>query len=372
MLLTVWGSIGLPAAPLSSPTLPADPARIARLRDHGLDTSAESLVSFLDRGFPPGTRFSELPGQPALKTQVGIDAMVELSRLRYSEAAPVFEKLARGEIPEGVRTLLEWDVAQQRRESRVSFEREIRRTLRLNAVVALGLVGTGRDTYTLFQIFKEAKDPDLKIPAALALATLGSGTAIPYLVKEVRRANRTTSVAAGDALTLITGRNLGPGADDPITRRKQAAKDWKDWAKTEGKTFAPKPAQIVARRTTPKVVPNRREPTGVHDLLDCMAYPEDPRWTIDPYEAHERLRAGGTTSMEELARVAQDKNENLKIRRQAIVMYTHLVTFSTRDSEGGVSDIQRRTYKLIRGLRWDRNPEIREVARQCADRLKPD
>jgi len=360
-----WGQTAT-TAPLAAGV---DGERVARLRSHGLAPTADLLLNFLKFGFAPGTQLSDLPPQPTLKTQIVVDAIVELARLRSTDALPVLVQLAQGSLPAGVGTILDWDAAQQRHAERARFRAGVIKKLRLNAIVAIGLIGGPDDAYLLIPIFEAEKDPDLKIPCALALATMGSRAGLPYLLREVRRANRTTSVAAGRALKFITGHDYGPAADDPISRRKAAAADWKNWWRKNGKTFRPDREQILARRLAPSVRPLPREPRTVRDLVDCIAFPRDPRWTIDSYEAFERLSTMGGEALAGLEKIIADKDESLTVRRRAILLYTQIVTAASGPAATGRGQ-RRNAYKTLRRIRWDRNPEIREVVRKCLKRLK--
>lgn len=363
----------LPAYSQSATTFPlrapADPERIARLQTHGLSPVPAILAHFLEQGFAPGAKLSDLPTTPALKTQIVIDAIVESARQRVVQAAPTLGRLALGLPSPGIRAVVEWDTAQQRPGDRATFEVSVLKTLRLNAIVALGLIGNLDHTYELAAVFEREKDPAIKIPCALALATLGSRAGLAYLVGEVNRANRTTSVASAEALKLITGLDYGPSADDPITRRNASAKDWKNWWKRDGKTFRPDRNQILARRLTPPIRPNPRDPRTVRELMDRVAYPDDPRWTIDSYDALERLRLMGVATLDGLEKIIADKNENLRIRREAIILYTQITTVAYGDKPLPTHQ-PKRAYKTLRWLRWDHNPEIREVVKQCLARLR--
>lgn len=367
----VWllGCLPVFAAVFPTATLGAavDADVVARLRAHGLAASPAALVRFLEDGFAPATDMAGLPAEPALKSQLLLDAIVECARLQVVDASPILGRLMRGTLSEGIRTVLEWDVSQQRPSERRAFRERVLRRLRINAIVALGLIGDPERVYELNVVFEREKEPAFKMPAALALATMGSPVGLPYLVREVRRANRTTSVEAAAALKLITGIDYGPDPDAPVMRRREAARQWKAWWKSEGQTFRPRRDRVLARRVAPKVRPNPRVPATPRDLVDCMAYPEDRRWTIDGYIAYGRLRSTGAAAFEGLEQIIADKNENLRIRRQAILLYSQM---STAGYGGRSSEQARQAYRVIRRCRWDHNPEIREVVRECLRRLR--
>ncbi|MCX8035834.1 MAG: hypothetical protein N3D11_02035 [Candidatus Sumerlaeia bacterium] len=325
------------------------------------------LTHFLENGFAPGTQFSDLPATPSLKTQIVVDAVVECARQQVLSVAPTLGRLAFGLPSDGVRRIVQWDISQQRPSERLRFETDTMKTLRLNAVVALGLIGAPQSVYELAAVFEREKDGDLKIAAALALATLGSRAGLSYLVDETGRANRTSSVAAGEALAWITGLDYGPDADFPVARREESAAKWKAWWRREGRTFQPDRAQILARRLTPPIRPVPRPPRTVRELLDCVAYPNDPRWSVDFYTAHTQLLQMGAGALEELETVVKDKNENLRIRREAVLVLTQIITAANRRPPA--AQVQR-AYRAVWWLRFDRNPEIREIARQCLPRLK--
>jgi len=370
-LLIVATAFPVYSQPVTTPSLrvPSEPDRIERLRSHGLSPAPTILAHFLEHGFAPGTNLADLPTTPALKTQIVIDAIVESARQQVIPTAPTLGRLALGLLSPGIRTILDWDIQQQRSGERATFETDTIKRLRLNAIVALGLIGDLDRTYELLAVFGREKDPAIKIPCALALATLGSRAGLSYLVDEVRRANRTTSVSAAQALKFIAGWDYGPTADDPILRRQAAAKDWKNWWKRDGKTFRPDRNQILARRLTPPIRPNPRDPRTVRELMDCIAYPEDPRWTIDAYDAHERLRLMGVAALDGLEQIITNKSENLVIRRQAIMIYSQMATVAYARRTLPTHQ-PKRAYKTLWWLQWDRNPEIREAVRQCLPRLR--
>jgi hypothetical protein len=109
----------------------------------------------------------------------------------------------------------------------------------------------------------------------------------------------------------------------------------------------------------------------VRELIDRIAYPTDPRWTIDAYDARERLRVMGPAAYTGLEKIIADKNENLRIRRQAILVYTQMLSAGGGTALVVDKDTLKHAIKLIRHQRWwDRNPEIRSMARECLARLK--
>lgn len=359
------------AASSSGPvSLPPDPQRIERLRSHGLAPTADVIVYFLEQGFAPGTRLEDLPPVPAFKTQVIVDAIVEAGRQRMAKAAPILARVVEGRLTPGMKAILQWDLAQQRASERDDFKQQVLKALRHDAIVALGLIGDPAFGYPLRRVMSDDKDPDMRIASALAMATMGSRAGLPYLIREVSRANRTSSPAAAQALRMITGLDYGPAADDPVSRRRAAAKAWKKWWSKEGKTFRPDPERVLARRMTPAARPIPRDPQTVRDLVDCIAYPTDARWTIDAYDAYERLRILGRRALEELEAIVDDKDENLRIRSQAIALYARMATLPHGSASGG-SDPARRAYKKLRWLRWfDRNPEIRQAARRYLPQVR--
>jgi len=348
---------------------PPEPDRIERLRMHNIAPTPAVLTGFLQNGFPRGTRLTDLPTTPALKSQVVIDAVVEVSRQRVMEASPILGRLALGLPSDGIRTIIQWDAAQQRPGERAAFETDLMKRLRHNAVVALGLIGDPKRLYELAVVFDHEKDPNVKIPCALALSSVGSRQGLSYLIGEVGRANRTTSVVAGEALKYITGHDFGPAVDDAVARRNAAAADWKKWWKADGKLFRPDGEQIRARRLTPPIRPNPRVPRTVRDLVDCYAYENDPRWTIEGYDAYERLRLLGPDAFDDLEKILADKSESLRIRRQAIILYAQMTTIAYTN-QPRVASQPARAYKAIKRLRWDSNPEIREAVKQWLPRLR--
>ena len=353
----------------SSLTIPPDPVRVTRLRLNGLAPEPLILTHFLENGFAPTTKPTDLPTTPALKTQIVIDAIIESARLQSVQATPVLGRLANGIPSNGVRRIIAWDSEQLRSAERPRFEAETVKILRLNAIVALGLIGDAESGYELSTVMRLEKDPELKIPCALALAAMGWRSGLSYLIDEVCRANRTTSPAAAQVLKTITGRDFGPEADDPVARREAAAKKWKSWWHSEGKNFRPDRTEILARRLVPPRRTIPRMPATVRDLLDCVAYPNDPRWAIDGYTAYSQLLSKGAAVFDELEKIVADKNENLRVRREAILLFTQMTTAAHGDRPAA-TDQPKRAYRAIRWLGWDRNPEIGETARKCLARLR--
>jgi len=347
--------------------IPIDPARIERLRSHRVDVKPEGLTTFLENGFSTGVKLNGLPTTPVLKTRLAIDAMIELSRRQVRQAVPALVTLACGTPTPGVRMLILLDMDQARAGEQLRLRDELLRMLRLNAIVALGLIG-GDHAGELIRIFNELQDPGLKAAVALALATQDSDAGIGYLVEQTRSGDREIAVAAGQSLNYITGLGYGPSADDPIARRKEAADQWKAWWKKSRGRFRPVRQNVLAWRLRQPARPAPREPQTVRDLLDAVVYPEDNRWTLDGYMAYERLRQMGENTYKECERIMADKKENLLIRRQAILLYTQMALLAAgRDVKN--SPDARKAYRLIRHLRWDKNPEIRQVVEKCLAQL---
>jgi hypothetical protein len=348
--------------------LPLDLDRVARLESHGIPDTPQTLLAFVEAGFPPNALINDLPATPTEKTQLLIDAIVELTRQQVAQSVPVLLTLARGVPSAGMRRILQYDADLHRSGESRRFEEKAVAMLRLNAVVALGLIGGANLTADLTEVFNAERDPALKAAAALALASLGSSAGIGYLVEQAAGSDRATAAEAGTALEQITGQRIGPGPDDSAARRDEAAAQWRAWWKQNRKNFQPNRTAILARRLAAKPPRVLREPTTPRDLLDAMCYPEDPRWSLDPYFAYEKLSRMGTAAIEPLEAIIGDKRENIRIRRQAILAYGQLV--SPRPIAGAeLTDAERRAQRLFRGLRRDRDPEIREVAKQAVRRL---
>src|SRR5690606_19544218 len=130
------------AAAANAPTdLPSDmkpiyaaPDRATEdLKAHDIGVAEDQLVAFLKNGLP---RTSNLPERPAEKSQLVIDAMARLARMKSKDAVPVIMQIAKFDTTVGAFRVVELDVNKTSPQSRDDFRVRAYRLIQYNAITA--------------------------------------------------------------------------------------------------------------------------------------------------------------------------------------------------------------------------------------------
>jgi hypothetical protein len=330
-------------------------AQAKRLAAFGVSADAASLIRFLRDGFPPTTDLARLPEQPAERSQLAVDAMAELARLRAREAVGVLSSIAMLQFPPGVARLVEMDLARTAPESRNKFRDRAAQLLRYNAVNALGLIGDPAAIEPVRAAFQAEPNTNARIQFSLALASLGDASAMDFIVKVIQQGQRKEAAAAARVFYLTTGQDFGLGPYTSVKRRTALARQYRDWWRANRGRFQPDPSTVHARRMQPDT-PVAFEPRSTRDLLQLASYYFDFENRLQSRDARARLAAAGKSINRDLERIAQDENEDINIRMEALNWY-----YEANRSE---------SRKLLRSVRGCDDPEVADKAQSLLELIE--
>lgn len=314
------------------------------LKAHGIGTAEDELIRFLKEGLP---RTTNLPKRPPEKSQLLIDAMVKLSRLKSEAAVPVLMQIARFDTSIGAFRVVEYDVNQTTPQAREDFRVRAYRLIQYNAITALGMIGDPRARELIRSIMQQETAPGAQIQYAICLATLGDPSGIDGLIQLINLQNRRESAAAAKAFYFITGENLGYTENTPVRMRKSLPGRYAQWWAQHRSTFRPDPAAIDKRREEPMQL-TVYTARSTRDLLKLAAIYFDFNNTLGSAAAREKIHQAGKSLNSEFKRIATDPMEDLDVRMEAMNWYF----------EANRSD----PLDILKDLRKDENPEIADKA----------
>ena len=325
------------------------------LAKHGIGLTAPELIKFLEDGFSGGINKDRLPVKPVEKTQLAIDAMARLAKLRSTESVPLLVRIAVMEMPAGIQQLLSFDLENTSPEGRNEFRQKSLRLLRYNAVNALGLVGDAHALNAVRNAFNAEQSPAARIQYALALASLGDSSGVDYLVEVIQVENRRESAAAAKAFYMITEQDFGYTENTAIKARRAKARMYRDWWKKNRTSFRPEPEAIYARRVKGDPLPSF-EPRSTRDLLKLATNYLDFDNKMRSRDARDRLAQSGTSLNGDLQKIAMDEMEDLDIRMEAMNWYYQANRSASED--------------FLKRLRRDENPEIIDKAQSLLEQIE--
>lgn len=337
-----------------TPVPPRVPLELQALVAHGVKTTPEALIEFLNKGFPAGISKGSLPSKPVEKSQLVVDAMAQLARAGATQAVPVLSKIASGDFPPGVGGILQDDLMKTSPESRNAFQRNAARLLQYNAINALGLLGDASALPVVQAAFKNEQDAGPKIQYALNLASLGDASGVDFLLEMIGRENRRESVAAANVFQMITGQSFAYTENTAVALRKSRAKAYRDWWKANASTFRCDPAAVLKRRMEPEGE-KPFEARTVRDLVKLSTFYFDFDNKFKTREARQKLQESGASLAPELEKVALDTHEDLNVRMEAMNWY--------------MTGLKEKARPLLKKLMKDANPEVVDKAKFLLEEL---
>ncbi|MGI8907796.1 MAG: hypothetical protein ACR2IE_15045 [Candidatus Sumerlaeaceae bacterium] len=340
---------GASTLPLRSEARPA-----AELRSCGISLTNEALVAFLQRGVPD---VSALPEEPQEKCQLIIDAMAKLAEAKAKEAVLTLQQIASVDPPAGVLQMLEHDLGRTAPEGREEFKNRALRLLQYNAVNALSLIGDKNSTQLIRSVSKSETNAAARIQYAICLASLGDASGVGDLVAVIQRENRRESAAAARAFMIITGQDFGYSENTPLRARKARAAMYSQWWRSNAKDFQVDVAAMNQRRQQPYTTA-QYQPRNTRDLLKLASNYFDFGNATKALEARKALKDSGTSINGELERIAQDANEDLNVRMEAMNWY--------------YESNRAQAKSLMKRLRRDENPEIADKANVLLEQIEED
>jgi HEAT repeat protein len=322
------------------------------LLSHGINTDAESLQRFLESGFPESAMARGLPSRPTVKSEVVNTALQELGYLQSRSAVPVLVKMLEGQTPPGADRIIMRDVeilpleqAQERRELTAKI-------LRLNAIVALGLIGDKSAADAIRACMDREVGGDFVSEGAIALALLEDPRGLQPLLGLAKRVSQQSLRATYATVFYITGRNYGVTEETSIARRKDIEKQFEQWLATEGASFKPSRADVLRRRSIGYIIP----PPPMDSLRGLLKGSRTKDSYDTRYAARQRLQMIAQGARPELEQIATDPMEDIDIRRAAM---DWLAAANPKEARSTIRSIARR----------DENPDIRERAEVLLDEI---
>jgi hypothetical protein len=339
----------------SGPTqLRAEARPSVELRACGIGLSPEELIEFLNRGISDPGR---LPDEPEEKSQLVIDAMAKLAQAKAQAAVPVIQRIASLELPGGARQMVDIDLQRTAPDGREDFRGRALRLLQYNAVNALSLIGDKASLPLIRSIFKAETSAAARVQYAICLASLGDASGVDFLVDIIQRENRRESAAAARAFTIITGQDFGYSEKTPVRARRSRAAMYNQWWAANKREFRPEITGVNQRRSEP-VTAAVYHPRNTRDLLKLAANYFDFQNATKSVEARAALKEAGNSLNGELERIAQDVNEDLDVRMEAMNWYYEA-------NRSGAKSLMKR-------LKKDENPEISDKAETLLDQIEED
>jgi hypothetical protein len=347
-----------PVAPMPA-DLPKDmkpvyaaPDRAAEdLKAHGIGAGEDELIAFLKNGL---SRTTNLPQRPAEKSQLVIDAMAKLARLRSAAAVPVLMQIARFDTSLGAFKVIEFDVAKTSPPTRDDFRVRAYRLIQYNAITALGVIGDPQATGLIRSILQQESAAGAQIQYAICLASLGDTSGVNHLISLINLQNRRESAAAAKAFYFITGQNFGYTENTPVRLRKTLPSRYAQWWAQNSSSFRPDAQAIEERRQKPPTM-SVYTARSSRDLLKLAANYFDFNNTLGSAAAREQISQAGKSWNKEFERIALDVNEDLDVRMEAMNWYF----------EANRSD----PLEVLKKLRKDENPEIVDKANTLLEQI---
>lgn len=319
--------------------------RLEILMRHGVEEHTESLTRFLQEGFPEHATPGGLPRQPQLKTELVRMAMMTLGDRRAQEAVPVIERIAKRDIPSGVRSIIQMDFEQVPIEGRAEQTELMERLLSLDAVVVLGHIGDERAASTVLEVMRKESGTAFTVRGAVALGRMGRADGLPAVVLLASDYESDDSAEAFRTVYYLTGRNYGYNEFTSKARRRVLVQQLNEWYEKEGKEVEVRRVD-VQRRTQ---APPRREAVDPTSLRGALRESMNLQSFEARYEARAVLERIADDRFDELRAIVEDPYEDLDIRRAAMTWL-------------GASDA-RRARSIVRRQRNDENTMIAEFAR---------
>ncbi len=320
---------------------------------HGVNTDAASLLAFLETGFSEAALRRGLPNDPRMKGEIANAALQELGFLQAPAAVPVFIGILEGNLPQGAQRIINRDVEVFPIEQVDEQRGVMTKILRLNAIVALGLIGDRSAADAVFASMQREVGGEFVTEGAIALALLEDNRGLAPLVGFAGRVTEDSLRGTFATVFVVTGRNYGITESTSIARRRVVQKEFENWAANEGRRQVPSRADVLRRRTIGYIIP---PPTtdSVRGLLKASR-------TFNNYDiryaARQRLQTIAPSSLDELRTIATDPMEDLDVRWAAMDWYA---ATNPREARGTIRDIARR----------DENPSLRQRAELLRDEIE--
>lgn len=345
--------------PKDMKAISTEPDRVEEdFKAHGLSLSEDGLVDLLENGFPLKDK---MPERPMEKSQLVIDAMTRLTKMKSQKTIPVLIKIARFDRSVGCFKIVEYDVRNSSAQSRDDFRIRAYRLLQFNAVNALGLLQAKSGIDTVRTVLQQEKSAGAQIQYAITLGCMGDSSGVDYLISLIGQKNRKESAAAAIAFYYITGKDFGYTRNSPVRARNALAPQYAQWWNQYRGSFKPDADQVLERRLNPPSdLP--KAPRSTRDLLKLAANYFDFNNTYGSSDAREKLRSSGSSLNSEYKRIASDPVEDIDVRMEALNWYFEANRRSAKADP----------LNILNDLRKDENPEVVDKANTLLQQIAED
>lgn len=328
-------------------------ARHETLLAHGIDTNGASLLSFLEDGFSDEIEARGLPQIPRIKTDVVIRTIEELGYLRWAEAVPVLTSIVEGEFPAGAASIIVRDTENLPIEDAEVRQADYRALVRLNSVVALGLIGDASATDAVRRAMVGDQAGGFITEGAIALALMDDPSGLAPVADLAARAPVEIIEGVYGAVYIVTGRNYGVTPYTSPARRRQLAKELAEWTAVNGASLPLGRRDILRRRAEGYRVPA----PPIETLRGALKASRDSRSYDARYAARLRLRTLVPGSLAEVRTIVEDEVEDTDIRWAAMEWFAASQPREARKVLDRIAD-------------RDEVPELRERARFLLDEIR--
>lgn len=322
------------------------------LISHGIMPVPEEMIRFLRQGFDEEGIPAGLPTEPRLKIQVVNETIAELGISGAEVAVPILIEIMERNPPPAVERILARDfepIPIQRRKNQIDLAR---RMLSLNAVTALGLIGDEEAAGPVLETMRTESATGFTTKGAIALGQMGRNDGLASLVLLASQVDNPDSVAAFQAIYVLTGRNYDYGENTSLARRRQIVDDLRTWFENEGSELPVYRAEVLRRAANPPP-PEIVDPQSLRGLLRQS---RDVTDFDKRYAVREKLQQIAPARLDDLEKIARDPYEDLDIRRAAMVW------LAATDPEEAKS--------IIKKLEDDENPVIARLAETMRDDIE--
>lgn len=284
------------------------------LLSHGVETTPGAILAFLDRGFGDDIESQGLPQSPRAKTDVLIAGIEELGYQRAAEAAPVLAEIVDDRFPAGAAGVIARDAENLPIEEAETRVADYRRVVRLNAVVALGLIGDASAAPSVRRAMVGDEVGGFVTEGAIALALMDDPSGLAAVAGLATRASEDIIEGVYTAVFIVSGRNYGITPQSSPARRREAAQQLGEWTAANAATMPLSRRDILRRRAEGYRVPA----PPLETLRGALKASRDPRNYDARYAARTRLQTLVPGSLPEVRAIVEDESEDIDIRWAAM------------------------------------------------------
>ncbi|MCC6547520.1 hypothetical protein IT570_10170 [Candidatus Sumerlaeota bacterium] len=285
------------------------------LLSHGVNPFPADLMNFLQNGFSTASLPKGFPDKPVLKSEVLNAAIVELGLTGVTESVPILTQIAEQKLSPAALRIVERDFEQipiDKKDSQVSLMKQV---LSLNAITALGYIGDASAAPAVLEQIRAQVATSFTTKGAIALGLMGKSDGLPGVVLLASDPTSDDSITAFETIYILAGRNYGYTINTPLAKRRDLVKQMKEWFEKEGASIVVNRQDVLRRLDNPPKSFSDPGDTSIRGLLqrtvDVSNY--DSR-----YAARESLMKEAKAYFDEMKTIAQDKNEELDVRRAAM------------------------------------------------------